>query len=58
MGVCYVCMCRLPVVDIEVPIYELPLPEGVGEDKLHEENLSVRQIEEKWKEQLLKGLPQ
>ncbi|XP_064395769.1 anaphase-promoting complex subunit 13-like [Halichondria panicea] len=44
---------RLPVVDIEVPTYELPLPEGVGEEKLHQDNLSVRQIEETWRERLL-----
>ncbi len=46
-------VCRLPVVDIEVPSYELPLPEGVGEEKLHQDNLSVRQIEETWRERLL-----
>ncbi len=50
-------MCRLPVVDIEVPSYELPLPEGVGEEKLHQDNLSVRQIEETWRERLLESVP-
>ena len=45
-------ICRLPVVDISVPTYELPLPEGVGEEKLQQENLSVREIEESWKEKL------
>ena len=43
---------RLPVVEIEVPLYELPLPEGVGEEKLQQENLSMREIEEAWKERL------
>lgn len=43
---------KLPVVDISVPTYELPLPEGVGEEKLQQENLSVREIEESWKEKL------
>ena len=46
-------MCRLPVVDIEVPTYELPLPEGVGEEKLHQDNL----IEETWREPLLESEP-
>ncbi len=48
-------MCRLPVVDIEVPTYELPLPDGVGEEKLHQDNLSLRQIEETWREPLLES---
>lgn len=39
-------------MDIDVPAYELPLPEGVGDEKLHEDNLSVREIEETWKERL------
>ena len=43
---------RLPVVDIEVPQYELPLPEGVGEEHLQYSNLTVREIEEGWKERL------
>ena len=50
-------VCRLPVVDIEVPTYELPLPEGVGEEKLHQDNLSARQIEETWREPLLESEP-
>ena len=45
------------MVDIEVPTYELPLPEGVGEEKLHQDNLSVRQIEETWREPLLESEP-
>ena len=48
-------VCRLLVVDIEVPTYKLPLPEGVGEEKLHQDNLSLRQIEETWKEPLLES---
>lgn len=47
--------CRLPQVDIEVPAYELPLPEGVGQEQLHGENLSVREIEEMWKEKLIES---
>lgn len=43
---------RFPVVDIEVPSYELPLPEGVGEEKLQREQLSMREIEETWRERL------
>lgn len=43
---------RLPPVDILVPNYELPLPEGVGEDKLQQEHMSVREIEETWRERL------
>ena len=43
---------RLPSVDIEVPSYELPLPEGVGEEKLQQEHMSLREIEETWKERL------
>jgi len=39
-------------VDIEVPQYELPLPEGVGEEHLQYSNLTVREIEEGWKERL------
>ena len=46
--------CRLPVIDIEVPSYELPLPEGVGDDKDH---MSLRQIEETWKERLHEASP-
>lgn len=45
--------CRLPQVDIDVPAYELPLPEGVGQEQLHGENLSMREIEEMWKEKLV-----
>jgi hypothetical protein len=33
-----------------VPAYEVPLPEGVGQEQLHGENLSMREIEEMWKE--------
>lgn len=47
--------CRLPQVDIDVPAYELPLPEGVGQEQLHGENLSVREIEEMWKEKLIES---
>ena len=43
----------LPEVDIEVPSYELPLPEGVGQEQLHGENLSMREIDETWKEKLV-----
>ena len=43
---------RLPAIDIDVPNYELPLPEGVGEEKLQQEQLSMREIEESWKERL------
>ena len=43
---------RLPVIGIDVPSYELPLPEGVGEDKLQQEHMSLREIEETWKEKL------
>ena len=43
------------MVDIEVPTYELPLPEGVGEEILHQDNLSLRQIEETWREPLLES---
>ena len=50
-------VCRLPVVDIEVPTYELPLPDCVGEEKLHQDNLSARQIEETWREPLLESEP-
>ena len=49
--------CRLPQVDIEVPAYELPLPEGVGQEQLHGENLSMREIEEMWKEKLVDSHP-
>ena len=45
--------CRLPQPDIEVPAYEVPLPEGVGQEQLHGENLSMREIEEMWKEKLI-----
>ena len=48
-------VCRLPVVDIEVPTYELPLPEGVGEEILHQDNMSLCQIEETWREPLLES---
>lgn len=44
--------CRLPVVDIEVPLYELPLPEGVGEEHLQYKSFTVRESEEGWKERL------
>ena len=44
---------RLPQLDIEVPAYELPLPEGVGQEQLDGEHLSVREIEEMWKEKLV-----
>ena len=44
---------RLPLLDIEVPAYELPLPEGVGQEQLDGENLTVREIEEMWKEKLI-----
>lgn len=43
---------RLPQLDVEVPAYELPLPEGVGHERLDGENLSMREIEEMWKEKL------
>ena len=39
-------------MDIEVPSYELPLPEGEREEKLQQEHTTVRQIEESWKERL------
>jgi len=42
-------------VDLDVPAYELPLPEGVGQEQLHGENLSVREIEEMWKEKLIES---
>ena len=45
--------CRLPQLEIEVPAYEVPLPEGVGQEQLHGENLSMREIEEMWKEKLI-----
>ena len=35
-----------------MPVYELPLPEGVREEKLQQEHLSLREIEETWKEHL------
>jgi hypothetical protein len=41
---------KLPKLEIEVPAYEVPLPEGVGQEQLHGENLSMREIEEMWKE--------
>ena len=44
--------CRLPPADIVVPNYELPLPEGVGEEKIQQEHMSLREIEETWKERL------
>lgn len=37
---------------VQVPIYELPLPEGVGEEKLQQEHMSRREIEQTWKERL------
>lgn len=40
------------MVDIEVPLYELPLPEGVGEDHLQYKSFTVRESEEGWKERL------
>jgi len=43
------------LVEIEVPAYELPLPEGVGHEQLHGENLSMREIEETWKEKLIES---
>lgn len=43
---------KLPSIDIQVPVYELPLPEGVGEEKFQQEHMSVREIEESWKERL------
>ena len=39
-------------MDIEVPSYELPLPEGVGEEKLQQEQLSMREIDQTWRERL------
>lgn len=49
------CPHRLPVLELDVPAYELPLPEGVGEER-HVEgaggNLSMREIEETWRERL------
>ena len=48
---------RLPQLDIEVPAYELPLPEGVGQEQLEGETLSVREIEEMWKEKLIDSQP-
>ena len=50
-------LCRLPVVEVEVPVYELPLPEGVGEERLRQEHMSVREIEESWRERLLDNVP-
>ena len=44
---------RLPQVEIEVPAYELPLPEGVGQEQGEGETLSMREIEETWKEKLI-----
>ena len=36
-----------------MPTYELPLPEGVGQEQVHGgENLSMREIDETWKEKL------
>lgn len=43
------------MVEVEVPVYELPLPEGVGEERLHLEHMSVREIEESWRERLLEN---
>lgn len=43
------------MVEIEVPAYELPLPEGVGHEQLHGESLSMREIEETWKEKLIES---
>ena len=39
-------------MNIEVPSYELPLPEGAREEKLQQEHMSVRQMDESWKERL------
>ena len=39
-------------MDIDVPSYELPLPEGVVDDKFQQEHKSMREIEESWKERL------
>jgi hypothetical protein len=44
-------------VDILVPNYELPLPDGVGEEKLQQEHLSLREIEEAWRERLHVATP-
>lgn len=35
-----------------MPLYELPLPEGVGDEKLHQEHLSMREIDETWRERI------
>ena len=40
-----------------MPAYELPLPEGVGQEQLEGETLSVRDIEEMWKEKLIDSQP-
>ena len=48
---------RLPAVGIEVPSYELPLPEGVGEEKVQQQHMSLREIEESWKEKLHEKIP-
>lgn len=45
-------LSRLPLIEIEVPTYELPLPEGVGEEKFQQDHLSMREIEDSWKERL------
>ena len=46
---------RLPEAEIEVPAHELPLPEGVGQEPLEGETLSMREIEETWKEKLIES---
>lgn len=43
---------RPPLLDIQVPQYELPLPEGVGDEKIQLENKSLREIENTWRERL------
>ena len=44
------------MLDLEVPSYELPLPEGVGEERQVGAGvggtLSMREIEESWRERL------
>ena len=45
-------LARLPVLEVEVPQQELPLPEGVGDEKLRQDNLSMREIEDSWREKL------
>lgn len=43
---------RPPLLDIQVPQYELPLPEGIGDEKIQVENKSLREIENTWRERL------